>query len=475
MLTQPPRQRPSDALVDKLRIRLDRALGSSKLITAGDGMIDYGSDESEQEPVLPDAVVRAENAEDVMATLAVASELGVAVTPRGGGSGKSGGCVPVHGGVVLCTLAMRDIKEIDAHELLAVVEPGIILADFCEAIEREGLFYPPDPNSLDVCALGGNIAENAGGPRAFKYGVTRDYVLGLDVITAQGTPLSVGRRTVKGVTGYDLTALLVGSEGTLAVTQAATLRLLRSPEKIVTLMALFEDVHAAAEAVQKIVAAGLVPRCLELIDEACLQALRDGGVGVDPHAGAMLIIEVDGDEQSCERDMLAVGERAMDAKAREVLVAQDEAQRTRLWAARRELSHTTRRLARFKISEDVVVPRSQMAQLVAQVQRISEQRDVRMLSFGHAGDGNLHVNLLWDDPAQAPQVEEALEELFKAVLAMRGTLTGEHGVGLSKAPFLALEQSSAAIALQRDIKSLFDPKQILNPGKIFPRGGHRPC
>ncbi len=475
MLKRKPSERPSADTVERLRIRLDREVGGSKLITSTDAMIDYGRDESEQEPVLPDAVVRAESAADVMATLAIAGELGVAVTPRGGGSGKSGGCVPVNGGVVLCTLGMRDIKEIDPHELLAVVEPGLILADFCEAVEQEGLFYPPDPNSLDVCALGGNIAENAGGPRAFKYGVTRDYVLGLEVITAQGTPLSVGRRTVKGVTGYDLTALLVGSEGTLAITQSATLRLLRKPDKIVTLMALFDSVRAAAEAVQLIVAAGLVPRCLELIDEVCLQALRDGGVGVDARAGAMLIIEVDGDEQGCERDMLAVGERAMDASAIEVLVAQDEAQRTRLWSARRELSHTTRRMARFKISEDVVVPRSQMAELMGQVQHISERNSVRMLCFGHAGDGNVHVNLLWDDPAEAPRIEQALDDLFRAVLGLRGTLTGEHGVGLSKAPFLELEQSRELIELQRDIKSLFDPKQILNPGKIFPPRGHGPC
>jgi glycolate oxidase len=461
--------------VDKLRATLRRELGESKLIVAEDGLGAYAGDESEQEPVLPDAVVLAASASDIAKTLRIANELDVPVTPRAAGSGKSGGAVPVCGGVALSTLGMNGIKEIDRHELVAVVEPGLVLGELFTAVEAEGLFYPPDPNSHGYCAIGGNIAENAGGPRAFKYGVTRDYVLGLDVITAEGTRLFTGRRTKKGVAGYDMTALLVGSEGTLAVTVEATVRLLRKPERVITLLVLCDGVEGAARIVAAVVAAGLVPRCLELIDEACLEAMRNEGVAVDQRAGALLIVEVDGDAPTCERAMERVGGTAMEAGAVDVLVAQDEAQRQRLWSVRRELSNVLRRSAPYKISEDVVVPRSALPRLVNDVKRISESTGVRMLNYGHAGDGNVHVNLLWNDAEQAPHVERALGELFRATLALRGTLSGEHGIGLSKAEFLPLEQSAELIGLQRRIKELFDPKGILNPGKIFPRRGHGAC
>ena len=475
MLSRPAFPRPSGVEVDALRRALDRAVGPSKLIVSDDGVSLYGGDESEQEPVVPDAVVLAESAADVAAALAVAHELAVPITVRGAGSGKSGGAVPVCGGVVVSTVGMNAIKEIDVREHIAVVEPGVILGDLYAAVEAEGLFYPPDPNSWKMCAIGGNIAANAGGPRAFKYGVTRDWVLGLDVLCPDGRRLQTGRRTKKGVTGYDLTALLVGSEGTLAVTLEATLRLTRKPEQVVTVLGLFEDVEASAHAVEAIVASGQVPRCLEMIDHACLSAMRDEGVSIDPRAGALLLIEVDGDAQQCERDMMRVGEEATSAGAIDVLVAQDAAQRERLWAARRELSHITRRMAQHKISEDVVVPRTQMAALIREVSRISDKTGVRMLNYGHAGDGNLHVNLLWDDADDVAAVRQALEALFRAVLEMRGTLTGEHGIGTSKAEYLPLEQSEALMNLQRDIKRQFDPKGVLNPGKIFPRRGHGPC
>jgi glycolate dehydrogenase FAD-linked subunit len=475
MLPRPPFPRPSAAAADEVRAKLHRVLGGSKVLTAEEALARFAGDESEQAPVLPDAVVLAETADDVARTLQVASELGVAVTPRGGGSGKSGGAVPVCGGIVLATLGLRAIKEIDARELTAVVEPGVMLGDLYAAVEAEGLFYPPDPNSFAICALGGNIAENAGGPRAFKYGVTREYVLGLEVLTAEGTRLRTGRRTRKGVTGYDVTALLVGSEGTLAVTLEATLRLLRKPEQVVTLLALFDGVATAAGAVAAIVAAGLVPRCLEIVDEAALDAMRAAGAAVDGRAGALLLIEIDGDAHDCDRDMERVGELAMAANAIDVLVAQDAAQRDRLWSVRRELSNILRRTARYKISEDVVVPRGRLPELVADVRRIAEETGVRMPGYGHAGDGNLHVNLLWDDPDAAPAVERALDALFKSVLALGGTLSGEHGIGTSKAEFLPLEQSAELIELQRGIKRLFDPKNVLNPGKIFPRRGHGSC
>ncbi len=473
MLRRPPFERPSAGTADKLRVELARALGDSKVLVGEDKTFAFAGDESEQEPVLPDAVVLASRPEDVAVTMRIATRLGVPVTPRAAGSGKSGGAVPVCGGIVLCTLGMNAIDEIDAREHVAVVGPGMVLADFHDAVEREGLFFPPDPNSLKLCAIGGNIAENAGGPRAFKYGVTRDYVLGLEVVTAEGTPLSVGRRTKKGVTGYDVTALLVGSEGTLAITTRATLRLIKKPAEVATLLGLFRDIDACVRAVTGIVAAGLVPRCLEVLDETCVAGIRQEGVALDERAGALLILEVDGD--GCERQMEEVGQRTMDAGAIEVLVAQDEAQRARLWDARRQLSHVTRRMARCKIAEDVVVPRGKLAELVAEVRRIGERTKVRTLAYGHAGDGNVHVNFLWDDPDDEPRVEQGLEQLFRAVIGMRGTLSGEHGIGTSKAEFLPLEQSPELIGLQQRIKAAFDPKGILNPGKIFPRRGHGNC
>jgi glycolate oxidase len=326
-----------------------------------------------------------------------------------------------------------------------------------------------------MCALGGNIAENAGGPRAFKYGVTREYVLGLEAILMDGTRIQTGRRTVKGVTGYDVTALLVGSEGTLAVTTEATLRLIPRPPAVMTLLALFSSVIASGEAVAKIIEARVVPRCIELCDRSALQAVRDRGVAIDARATAMLIIEVDGEPALCELAAERVGNVCAEAGAFEVLAAQDLSQRDRLWEARRQLSPATRAMARWKISEDVVVPRPRVPDLLKEVEAIAEATRVRMLTYGHAGDGNLHVNYLWDDPDSAPRVEEGLARLFRAVIGMRGTLSGEHGIGLSKAEFLPLEQSADLIDLQARIKRTFDPKNLLNPHKIFPRRTHGSC
>jgi glycolate oxidase len=461
--------------VDGLRAALVRALGDSRVVTDRDVLEAHGGDESDQEPVLPDVVVRAESAEDVATTLRVAAELGAPVTPRAAGSGKSGGCVPVAGGIALATLGMSRILDLDRAEQTVTVEPGVILGELHRAVEAEGLFYAPDANSLAWCALGGNLAENAAGPRAMKYGPTRDWVLGMDVALMGGARTFVGRRTRKGVTGYDVTSLLVGSEGTLAVTTRAVLRLVPRPEHVTTMMALFADVHAAGSAVVAAVSSGAGLRCLELLDARTLGAVRARGVNVDPRAGAMLIAETDGTEASAFAAAEEVGARFVDAGALDVLVAQDEAQRGRLWEARRQLSPATRAMARHKISEDVVVPRTGLVTLLEEVDRIAEATGVSMLTYGHAGDGNLHVNFLWDDEDQAPRVHDGLDRLFRAVIGAGGTLTGEHGVGTSKTPWLALEQGELVVDLQRRLKAVFDPQGLLNPGKIFAAGGHRAC
>ena len=460
---------------DRARIALARALGDSKVLVDRDACARYARDESEAHGEIPDAVVLAADASDIATTLRIAAEHEVPVTPRAGGSGRTGGAVPVCAGIVLATDALRRIVEIDRRDLVAVVEPGVVLADLHAAVEAENLFYPPDPNSSATCCLGGNAAENAGGPRAFKYGVTREYVLGLDVALMGGTQLSTGKRTVKGVTGYDVTALLVGSEGTLGVFTSLTLRLLPKPPAVVTLLGLFSDVRAAGEAVSAMIALGLVPRCLELLDDATLSAVRAQGVGIDERAHAMLLIEIDGDVAACEAGMERVGNACTESGAIDVLVAQDEAQRSRLWAARKQLSPAVRKLARRKLSEDVVVPRSQIPALLDEVARITERTGVRTLTYGHAGDGNLHVNFLWDDDENIPKVDAAILQLMRAVVAMRGTLSGEHGIGVLKAPYLGLEQSDDLIALQQGIKSTFDPKGLLNPGKIFWPRPHRAC
>jgi glycolate oxidase len=446
---------------------LERRLGPSKVLTAKDSCERFSRDESETHPRTPDAVVLAESPVDIVRALAVASETGVPITPRSGGTGRVGGAVPVGGGIVLSTLGMNQIKEIDRRENVCVVEPGLILGELHRAVEAEGLFYPPDPNSLSACTIGGNVATNAGGPRAFKYGVTRNYVLGLEAMLIGGQQFFTGRRTTKGVTGYDVTGLITGSEGTLALIGDITLRLIPKPESVFTLVVLFENVKDASLAVSEMIAGGLVPRCIELMDATTLQAIRAAGNPVDQRAGAMLIIEVDGDVESTERAALRVQDACDKAKALEVLVAQDPAQRDRLWAARREMSPAVRRMSKYKLSEDVVVPRQQLTELLERVSVSTDRLRVRSLTYGHAGDGNLHVNFLWDDESEREAVSKAIEQLFRDVVALGGTLSGEHGIGVLKAPYLPLEQPEALIQLQRDLKAVFDPKGLLNPGKIF--------
>lgn len=458
-------------------IEIDRALASGQLITDPDVCEAYARDESETPPRTPDAVVRARCADDVQAVMQACSAHEVFVTPRAGGTGRTGGAVPVEGGIVLAFEGMSRILEIHEEDLVAVVEPGVILGQLHAAVEAQGLFYGPDPNSLASCALGGNLAENAGGPRAFKYGVTRDWTLGLDVVTADGQKLALGKRTVKGVTGYDLAALMVGSEGTLAVITQATLKLIPKPESVVTLLALLPDVATAARAVNAVLAQRIVPRCLELLDAHTLALVRpEIALNIPAQAGAALLIELDGDESQCERGLERAGNAMLTVGALDVLVARHGGEREKLWAARRELSRALRRSYAFKLAEDVVVPKSQIAELLERCRIISERERVPMPTYGHAGDGNLHVNFLWNDAEDEPRVKVAIEALFREVVALRGTLTGEHGVGTLKAPYLHLEQSAELIAWQRRVKATFDPKGILNPGKIFmPSSGHRSC
>lgn len=469
---------PSAASLDRARTLLSRSLASHQVTTEPQHCEAFATDDSGVTGPIPAAVVFAESLRDVRTALAVAAQTGVPVTPRAAGTSRVGGAVPLGGGIVLCTTRWNRLKDIDRREQVAVVEPGLVLGDFQAAVEAEGLFYPPDPSSLGSCTLGGNVATNAGGPRALKYGSTRAWVLGMEVATMQGECFFAGRRTVKGVTGYDVAGLLVGSEGTLGVIGDVTLRLTSKPAGVLSLMALFADVQSTAQCVQYILDSGVVARCLELLDAPTLQAVRDFGNPIDQAAQAMLLIELDGETPMLEREAERIEQACERAGALELLAAQSPEQRDRLWSARRQMSPAVRRLAKHKLSEDVVVPRRHLVELLARIRLAGEQHEVRTLCYGHAGDGNLHVNFLWDDPDEVPRVHAAIEQLFRDVVNLQGTLTGEHGLGCTKAPYLGLEQPEPLIALQRSIQRVFDPQGLLNPHKIFPttaRRSHGDC
>jgi glycolate oxidase len=464
----------SAAQADRAKALLLAKLGS-RMLAGSEAPAEYLTDDSGLTGAPPDAVVLAESTADVAAALQVAHETGVPITPRAGGSGRTGGAVPVHGGIVLCTHQLRRVLEFDTREGLVVVEPGVVLAELHALVEAEGWFYPPDPNSAELCCLAGNVAENAAGPRALKYGPTRNYVLGIETMLPTGACFQSGRRTRKGVTGYDVTSLLVGSEGTLAAFGAITLALIPKPPTVMTLCALFPAFGAATDAVGAILRAGVLPRCLEFLDEKTLTVMRTSGVGLDTAASALLLIEVDGGEDEASRQAELVGNACTDSGATSVVVAQSESQRAKLWASRKQMSMAVRTRAKHKISEDVVVPRTRLGALVESVERLGDEHRIDALCYGHAGDGNLHVNFLWNDAEEKGRVDQAVEGLFRATLALGGTLSGEHGIGLLKAPFLPLEQPPALVELELGLKSAFDPRGVMNPGKIFPARGHGAC
>lgn len=462
-------RRPSAAVLDASLKSLSRHLPEELLITDPDILEPYGRDWSGAPPHPPDIVVRAQSTEQVQATLRVAQEHGVPVTPRGRGTGKSGGALPIHGGIVLALHDMKTVHEVRTDDLLLHTDPGTTTADVMAAAQSEGLFYPPDPNSFDICSIGGNVACNAGGPRALKYGVTKHYVLGLEVVLANGQRIEVGKRTIKHVTGYDLGALIVGSEGTLGVITRCMLRLVPEPLSVQTAMVSFTDAPSACRALTQVIEAGVVPRTLELLDHHALQALRNKTPGRFPDdAGALIILETDGStEERAFEDMERAAEVCLNAGAIDVRVAQDEVQRERIWAPRRMLSETLKETADRKISEDIVVPRSRLPEMLHRVSEIGSQFDLRVASYGHAGDGNLHVNVLFDNDEE-PKAHEAVRAVLLSAIELGGTISGEHGIGLLKRDFLPLEQAAPVIALQRSLKATLDPHNILNPGKILP-------
>jgi len=452
---------------------LIRELGAARVLRGEDKLYSYARDESPLGFFYPEAAVLAESREEVELVLRLAAEHKIPVTPRGLGTGMTGGALPVAGGIVLSTERMKKVKEVSAEDLLAVVEPGVVLGEFQTLAEEHGLFYPPDPASLAMCSLGGNVAENAGGPRAFKYGVTREYVIGLETVLMGGEALAMGRRTAKGVTGYDLVGAFVGSEGTFGVTTEITLKLLPKPTGVATMLAVFSSIAQAGEAVTAILKKGQRPRALELMDRLAIDHVRPKSQYVFPRdAGAVAIVELDGDVEGLEAGVQRCADACAAAGGLEVFVAKDEAERRRLWQGRRICSPSLREAHRYKVAEDIAVPRGSIPEILRRIERLAARVELPCATYGHAGDGNLHVNFLVDDdPKSAPvrrRIEAAREGLFRETVALRGTLSGEHGIGLSKMKYMTLEQSASLISWQKKLKRLWDPENLLNPGKIFP-------
>jgi glycolate oxidase len=449
--------------------RLEALLGPGRA-AFGEALAAYARDESDVGERWPWAAVEARNAEEVEALVRFARAEKVPLVPRGAGTGKAGGALAERGGVVLSLARMDAIREIDPVDLVAVVEPGVVTGHLQAEVEARGLFYPPDPNSWETCSIGGNVAHDAGGPRALKYGVTRDYVLGLEAVLGSGERVRTGHRSIKGVAGYDLTGLLVGSEGTLGVVTEVTLQLLPRPPCVETALAYFtggEGEAHALRAVNALFAAGLLPRACEFLDTGAMQAVSPRApFSFPPDVSAALLVEVDGNAEGCARDLVTIEQVCARAGAREVLLAQDDPQRAKVWQTRRLVSPSLRAIRPLKMSEDIAVPRGRMLEMVEEVRRIGDRHRLPTAVYGHAGDGNLHVNLLFD--VRDERVELALADVMRAAVRLGGTITGEHGVGLAKKGFLSLEQSPALIAAQRRLKAALDPDGILNPGKIFP-------
>jgi glycolate oxidase len=417
----------------------------------------------------PDFVVLPNNTEEIASIARLCHEHRVPLVVRGAGTGYTGGAVPTHGGVVLSMERLNRILEIDEVNLLTVVEPNVVTGDLQRAVEAVGLFYPPDPASLETSSIGGNVAECAGGPRAFKYGTTKRYVLALEAVLPGGEVIHTGSKAVKNVVGYDLTQLLVGSEGTLAIITKITLRLIPKPPARATLAASFQRVNGAVDAVTALLTERVVPAAIELIDADCLRA-AERYAGKPVAAGdALLIVECDGTPAAVAEEIERVTRACSAVGAIEVRQSASEAEREELWTIRRQVSLALRATGRLKINHDVVVPRGRIPELFAIVDRLRRQFALRIASFGHAGDGNIHVNLMIDrdDADEFARAKQAERILFERVVALEGSISGEHGIGFSKAPYLALELDAAQIALLKRVKQAFDPHGILNPGKIF--------
>ncbi|OAZ69259.1 (S)-2-hydroxy-acid oxidase [Bacillus siamensis] len=447
-----------------------RAVGKENYDDSAAGRLVYSYDAAPQLQAMPDAVIAPRCADDVSRILTICSRHDIPIVPRGSGTNLCGGTCPSEGGLVLLFKHMNRILEIDEENLTATVQPGVITQDMIHAVERKGLFYPPDPSSMKISTIGGNINENSGGLRGLKYGVTRDYVLGLEAVLASGDVIRTGGKLTKDVAGYDLTRLFVGSEGTLSVVTEATLKLVPKPETKKTLLALYEHIEAAAESVSAIIAEKIIPATLEFLDQPTLQVIEDyAKIGLPTDAKAVLLIEQDGDSDTVRRDMEKIEAICKNGAAVSVQTAETEEEAFALTEARRSALSALARLKPTTILEDATVPRSQIANMVRAINEIAETYGLSICTFGHAGDGNLHPTCTTDirNTEEMERVEKAFAAIFEKAIELGGTITGEHGVGIVKAPYLEMKLKTEGITAMKAIKQALDPQNLLNPGKIF--------
>jgi glycolate oxidase len=423
---------------------------------------------------LPDIVVQPKNAKEVSALVKLANVYITPVYPRGAATSLSGGSLAVKGGMTLDMSQFEKKLIIDRENLLAITSPSVITSEIHKRAEEVDLFYPPDPSSSHVSTIGGNLLENSSGPKGLKYGTTKEYVIGLRVVTPTGEIITTGGQTVKNVTGYDLTRLIVGSEGTLGIVTEAIIRLIPKPLARKTLLASFSKLHDSGHAITKILSSGILPSAMELMDNACIRAVENyqpSGLPID--AEAIVIIEVDGHPAAIEEEMKKCAEICSEQGATKVRVAGTEAERNDIWQARKMVSPAITQMGPTKISEDATVPRSKIPLMVEKLQQIRKKYNLNLVVFGHAGDGNLHPNIITDkrNKEEMKRVELAVSEIFEAAIELGGTLSGEHGIGTLKAPYMELEMGKEGLLMMKKIKEAWDPNNILNPGKIFPQPG----
>ena len=459
-------------LSEEIVRELAAIVGSDQVHGGPAELLAYSYDGTFQQHV-PDLVLTPGSEDEVVRIMQVAARERIAVVPRGAGTSLTGGTIPEFGGLVLSLARMNRILEVDRVNSVAVVQPGVVTAHLQAAVEADGLFYPPDPASLQQSTIGGNVACNAGGPRCLKYGVTKDYVLGLRVVLPDGRLLRCGGKLIKNVTGYQLAQLFVGSEGTLGIVTEITLRLIPRPRQVATAAALFGSLDDASRAVTAVMAAGVIPVALEMIDQTCINLVEDFlQMGLPREAEAMLLLETDGnDETVVAADLERIAAVCRGEGATEVRTATTAAERDALWKARRSVSPALGRARPNKLGEDVVVPRSEIPAFVRRIVEISGRYDLPIPVFGHAGDGNLHPNILFDRarPGELERVESAAAEIFRAALELGGTLSGEHGIGTLKREFLEDDLGEVAVSLMVQLKRTLDPHGLLNPGKVFPQ------
>ena len=458
-------------MIDKKHIEaLKSIVGENDIKTDKVHLRAYSYDAT-KEHYYPEAVVFPENEEEISKILKYCNDNKIAVIPRGAGSGFTGGALPVNGGIVLAVEKyMNKILEIDEKDMVAVVQPGVVNAHLQKEVEKRGLFYPPDPASMDYSTIGGNVSENAGGMRAAKYGLTKDYVMSLKAVLPNGDIIRAGKRTIKDVAGYNVAGILIASEGTLAVITEITLKLLPKPKLKKTYMGIFENVEDAMNAVYKSLSSGAMPVAMEFMDSLVVKALREKlGVNLPDWAGALLIGDVDGNVEAEIDYQLSILEKSfLENGAKEFVATADEEKSKEIWFARRNASQSITIYGSKKINEDISVPRSKLPEALRGINEIGKKYDLVVPCFGHAGDGNIHVNVMVDG-SKKEEVEKgykAVEEIFEFVVSLGGTLSGEHGIGLSKAPFMKIAFSEAELNLFKRIKEAFDPNGILNPGKM---------